>query len=340
MEGNNDKNGNNGPYKYSAKGAKNVEKGMTPESNSEYFDNGFKYRTDSSGRTILEEGWLKPESAERNLNAQRKIGGKGFDAGHGIKSSSGGSGEAVNLTKMRTDLNRYGKAKFGELSEEQKESINKGEGTEHFNIENYRDMERYIDHEIASGKDVYFQKNNHYDGNSDAPSHYDINLIVKDKDGTTHNHSFSFQNVDKAERAEQRGAASEANRDEVKSQEAEMKAKSEEWKEYFKQQGYEIENDEFENNDESRLNENVISEMNESPDLGSEGQGTDNTSEANEDQDLGNKEQNADTSETKEGQDLGGSSKDSEDARESSSSASKNEAETSTSQDSSNNQSM
>jgi len=243
MVAGNNKDANNGPYRYSTKDVKNVEKGMTPELNSEYFDNGFKYRTDGQGRTVLEEGWLKKESAERNLNAQKKMGGDGYDAGHGIKSSSGGSGEAINLTKMKTDLNRYGKARFGELSDEQKDGINKGEDTQYFNVENFRDMERFIDHETKNGKDVYFQKSNHYDGNSDTPDRYDVNITTKDENGTTHNRSYTFYNTDKEGRIKQRDEAKEANRNAVGSEQREAEKRTEQWKEHYRKQGEQVEDD-------------------------------------------------------------------------------------------------
>lgn len=261
---NSNRDANSGPYRYSTKGVKQIEKGMTPEPNSEYFDNGFKYRTDHQGRTVLEEGWLKGESAERNMNAQKKMGEKGYDAGHGIKSSSGGSGEAVNLTKMKTDLNRYGKARFGELSDEQKDRINKGGDTQHFNIENYRDMERFIDHEVANGKDVYFQKSNYYDGNSEIPDRYDVSVITKDENGATRNHSFTFYNVDKGERAEQRNEAAEANRKAVESEEREMKERSEQLKEHLREQGHQIEDDEL--NEEKTENKSMVSDKAENTD--------------------------------------------------------------------------
>ena len=194
-----------------------VERGMTPKPNSEYFDNGHKYRTDEHGRTVITEGWVGGSSAARNPTAQVKAGG--YDrqdrdhGGHGIASSLGGSGEAVNLTAQQDDLNTGGSARFGEVSDADKERSNAGEGISHYNIENYRDMERFLSHEISKGKKVYFQKRNYYDGDSKRPSRYEISVLIYDSDADSRprSHNFTFYNVDKEGRERQRNEAREVN---------------------------------------------------------------------------------------------------------------------------------
>ena len=192
-----------------------VEKGMTPQPNTEYLDNGHRYRTDEHGRTVITEGWLKEEMAPRNPAAQRKAGGddrKGTDhGGHGGKASSGFTGELVNITAQEGDLNTGGTAKFGELSDEERDRINRGEHTDFFNVENYRDMERFLDYQVSQGKRVYFQKRNYFEGNSKRPSHYVVFVTVYDADGKSRNHSFTFYNTDKEGRKGQRDRARRKN---------------------------------------------------------------------------------------------------------------------------------
>lgn len=233
---------NRGPYRYyKPDSVGSVDKGMNPEANKECFQDGFKFRTDSQKRTVSEEGWLKTENAERNFYAQKKVGGAGYHAGHGVKTSSGGTGERINLTKMWGDLNTYKKGqrgtKLGDLSEEVKDKMNKGERTGHYEIENYKDMERLIDQEMAKGNDIYFQKTNHYNGNSEIPSSYDVNVSVYDKDGKyLKSHSYSFDNVNKAERERRRNEAMEANVRETAAMDAEALEFTEKMKEYYREQ--------------------------------------------------------------------------------------------------------
>lgn len=224
---------------------KTVERNMTSEPNSEYLDNGMKYRTDSQGRTVLEEGWLKTEKAERNETAQRKAGGedrqKGDHGGHGIGSQFGGSGEQVNMTAMEGDLNTHAKGqrqvKTGELTDEQKQYMNENDDPAnlHYNIENYKDLELYMKSEMNKGKDIYFQKTNHYDGDSLRPDYYDINIIIYDEEGNSQSHTFKFYNVDKNSRIEQRDDARKANEDAIIAEEREREERTKAIRAMFEQ---------------------------------------------------------------------------------------------------------
>jgi len=226
---------------YKAENVKSVEKGMAPEPNSEYYDNGIRYKTDDQGRTVLTEGYITNETAERNPKAQIEAGGDDRldrdDGGHGVASSHGGSGEAVNLTPMDRYVNRGGEASFKDspenLTDEQKKDMNENDSPDnpYYNINTYRDMERFLDSELKDGKTVYFQEDIKYEGDSKRPERYDVNIITEDQDGNTASHDFTFYNESKEAHNERIDEAAKANADDVKAEEAEREAKTQEARE-------------------------------------------------------------------------------------------------------------
>ncbi|MDR0460824.1 MAG: DNA/RNA non-specific endonuclease [Nitrososphaerota archaeon] len=206
-----------------AENAKSVKKGVTPESSKGYSDNGYKFRTDDQGRTVLVEGWLKNYDGERNKSAQIKAGGTdrikyADEGGHIIAHIFGIKGEAINLTAMNVNLNR------GEIKR----------------------MENFLKSQLNSGKDVFFQvkilynsdvdnshlkqgifvdsflKNKHFNGedvNSKRPVRYDVNALVYDKDRRLIDRSYRFYNTSKEMRKQQSDLAKIENKNEVKTEE-------------------------------------------------------------------------------------------------------------------------
>lgn len=79
---------------------------------AKYELNGYYYETDANGRISHAHADLRLEDADRNLNAQRKVGKEGgetgYDGGHIIASQFGGDGGIGNLIPMKSDLNRAG----------------------------------------------------------------------------------------------------------------------------------------------------------------------------------------------------------------------------------------
>lgn len=102
-----DDSGERMPAKVSA----NNDKGDLRAS-SKYELNNYRYETDAQGRISHVHGNLRLEEADRDLNAQRKVGKEGgdtgYDGGHIIASQFGGDGGIGNLIPMKSDLNRAG----------------------------------------------------------------------------------------------------------------------------------------------------------------------------------------------------------------------------------------
>lgn len=77
--------------------------------NNTFEVNGYKYTTDKLGRTTSAEGKLRIDPSERDLNAQKKAGGKDRlktdDGGHPIGSQFGGAGDRFLIPQDAT-LNR------------------------------------------------------------------------------------------------------------------------------------------------------------------------------------------------------------------------------------------
>jgi len=181
----------------------------------------------------LVEGPIKLSTSKRNAKAQTSVGGEDRefddDGGHLIASIFGGSGEFINLTAMKRDLNRYGKAKFSELSKDDED---------YYNIENYRDMERFIESEAKKGKKLYFAVQVYYDGNKNRPSRYEISISDAGENGVPGIHrSFSMRNISKNERAKQRKIATISNQNSVKGTKSSIKRRIESIKKGIRNRG-------------------------------------------------------------------------------------------------------
>jgi len=211
------------------KNTKPIEPGKKPEPNTTYRDeNKNTYRTDGQGRTIKVEGWAKiGNPSERSEKAQLEAGKgsgrqEGDEGGHIAAREFGFSGELVNLTAQDSELNHYAEgtknAQFGFLSDNEKSRINEGASTRNHNFNNQRDMERFIGTELKKGKEVYYQADVHY-GKDDRPISYDYNIIVKDANGSTQNHLFTFYNLNNEQREKKNAEARKNNANEIKKQE-------------------------------------------------------------------------------------------------------------------------
>jgi len=187
---------NTEPYKHDPNRPNEFEHNTVPEYKSEYFDNGYKFRTEDNparqeagldARVIRTEGQVKAESSsERNFKAQRETpdktrdeetGKTKDDAGHLHATSEGGPNERGNLVAMDSQLNRHGE---------------------------WREMERRCDAEIDKGNSVYRTIDIHYpDDTTTRPDYFDVNCSVSDKNGE-HLYTFSdrMYNVDKESRNE------------------------------------------------------------------------------------------------------------------------------------------
>lgn len=188
---------NNEPYKFADDSTRpeKFEHNSVPEYNSEYFDNGYKFRTENNqtrqeagldARVVRTEGQVKSEgSTERNVKAQRETpdkirdddGRAKDDAGHLHAHSQDGPNERGNLVAMDSQLNRHGE---------------------------WRDMEKRCDSELEKGNSVYRSIDVHYpDDTTTRPDYFDVTCSVSDENGE---HLYTFNdriyNTDKESREE------------------------------------------------------------------------------------------------------------------------------------------
>ena len=88
---------------------KRIPRDVSKIKNNVFEINGYKYTTDKLGRPISAEGNLKLDPSSRDLNAQKRAGGKDRlktdDGGHPIGSQFGGAGDRFLIAQDAT-LNR------------------------------------------------------------------------------------------------------------------------------------------------------------------------------------------------------------------------------------------
>jgi hypothetical protein len=181
-------------------------------------------------------------SAQRQIHTGDYDARPKDDAAHAVASQHGGYGGIINLTPMDAYLNRGGNASFrgapqdrlltkeerlsydsfcekarmeNRLSHEDNkkyqelnEKMNIDDpASRYYNVDTYRDMEKYINAELKAGKQIYFQQTAHYEGSSKRPVKYDVNLIIQDNFGKTLKNSiYTFDNLDRTQRAKKQTA--------------------------------------------------------------------------------------------------------------------------------------
>lgn len=96
---------------------------------NDYELNGYSYKTDKQGRIISASGSLSLGQAERNRNAQKKVGklggDSGYDGGHIIGKQFGGDGNIGNLIPMKSELNQAG-GDYYKMEKELKDGLLEG----------------------------------------------------------------------------------------------------------------------------------------------------------------------------------------------------------------------
>jgi hypothetical protein len=198
QEGNFEEQGakvNTEPYKYDSNRPDKFEHNSVPDYNSEYFDNGYKFRTEDNpareeagleARIIRTEGQVKSEAgSERNAKAQKETPDKIRDedtgrskdhAGHLHQHEQGGPNERGNLVAQDGNLNQ-------------------GE---------WKQMENRCAKETENGNSVYRTIDVHYpDDTTSRPDYFDVSCHVSDENGE-HLYTFNdrFYNSDKDSREE------------------------------------------------------------------------------------------------------------------------------------------
>lgn len=126
-----------------------------PLPNCEYVLNGFKYKTDSSGRIINAQGDVKIPTTEREQNPEIKNKDKREtdDKGHVIGHQLGGKEDEGNLVPQDRNLNR-------------------GE---------YNKLEKYLAKLKSEGHDVKIEVTVKYKGDSDRPDSFRVKYTVDGK---------------------------------------------------------------------------------------------------------------------------------------------------------------
>ena len=118
---------------------------------------GYQYKTDGSGRISNVEAKLELGKAERNLYAQRTVGGENRlsndDGGHLIASIFKGSGEIDNLVPMDATLNR----------------------------KEYKAIETTWKKALGAGKEVSVKVKPIHEGKSSRPTEFKISYTIDGK---------------------------------------------------------------------------------------------------------------------------------------------------------------
>lgn len=136
------------------------ENGLRP--NDQYELNGYKYETDSKGRTISAEGELYSKETPGHGNIKPTLeqiakgdAKKGDDKGHIIANRFNGSGDIGNLTAQDASLNR------GDI----------------------KALETQLAKEVTAGKEVFLRVDIIYPKNSNRPQKYGYTYKI---DGVTY----------------------------------------------------------------------------------------------------------------------------------------------------------
>ena len=136
----------------------------------------YNYETDEYGRTVKASGYLVMENGERDLDAQRSVGGEyrreTDDGGHLIGSRFGGAGEEINLIAQDMHLNRSG----------------------------YKRMENHWAKELEEGKEVYVEVEAIYQDGVSRPYSMLIKEEVRDGEKIVTDYwSFTNENLETEE---------------------------------------------------------------------------------------------------------------------------------------------